>query len=604
MGGIEKAQTPKKNPLLFSKAEVKVVGRLFVALARLLQGYRSVSTLIGKWARLYPERTAIYFEDREVSYRELDKAANRVANHFLSLGAKEGDVVAVFMENCPEYLMMVAGLNKIGVVASLVNTHLRHHTLSHALTICGPSWVVAGESLLSAVEDVKDDIPVGTDKVWVWDGAAPPGYEDRYLAAAIKATSDAPPPKNVIAAPGFSTHILNIYTSGTTGLPKAARVSNRRVFFGGYALGYAMAHFSSDDVIYTPLPLYHSIGMFVGWGSALSVGAGFGIRRRFSASDFWKEAIKIGATGATFIGEMPRFLLAQPETPEEKQHKIERVITVGLRANIWEEFQERFGIKKIYEFYGATETNVGIMNVEGKPGYLGRLMPLQAAVVKWDAEAETIIRNDKGCCQWVEPGEEGMLIGRISPVLNLLGFDGYVDDEATRNKILEGAFNSWDRFFITGDVVKLHDDRWVSFVDRSGDTYRWKGENVATKEVEFVIDGCESICDVNVYGVKVPNEEGAAGMAALVPEDGFDTEIFSRFVCENLPYYARPLFVRVMDELPMTVTMKHIKYVLKKDGFDPTKINDPVYFWDRHEEKYRPLEEDLYADILQGNLKL
>lgn len=588
--------------MLVTKTELLVVSRLFVSMSKMLAGGRSIARLIEKWARIAPDRTAIYFEDRRVSYRELNEQANRVANHFRSLGAKEGDVVAVYMENCPEYLMLIAGLNKIGVVSSLINTHLRHKPLIHAFVICNPSFAVASEPLMPAMDEVLSELPLSRDKVLVWDGKAPAGEESRDLGAALEKAS-AQPPANP-AKPGFTKHVLNIYTSGTTGLPKAARVSNRRVFFSGYALGYAMGRFGKDDVIYTPLPLYHSIGMFVGWGSSLATGAGFGIRRRFSASDFWSEAKNFGATGATFIGEMPRFLLSQPPGPHEKDHSIRRVITVGLRANIWNEFQQRFGIEKIFEFYGATETNVGIMNLEGRPGFIGRYIPLQAAVVKWDSDNESIIRNEKGRCERVKPGEEGMLIGRVSRVLNLLGFDGYVDDEATRTKLIKGVFQPWDEFFVTGDVVKLHEDRWVSFVDRSGDTYRWKGENVATKEVENVLDGCDGICDINVYGVKIPGQEGAAGMAAVVIEGELDCDQLSVFVSDNLPHYARPLFLRVCDELPMTVTMKHIKYQLKKEGFDPAKIKDPIYFWDRHEQKYKRLEEDLYADIVGGNFKL
>jgi len=588
--------------MIINRAELKVMGRLFVSLYRLLRGDRSVARLVEKWARLTPERTAVFFEDRRVSYRELNEWANRVANFFRSQGAKPGDVVALYMENCPEYLMVVTGLNRIGVVTSLINTHLRHQPLRHAFNICNPRWLIAGVSLLPAIEAVAAELPAGIEETWIWDGKAPAGQEQRDLGPALEKTPASPPANP--DKPAFKAHVINIYTSGTTGLPKAARVSNRRIFFSGYALGYALARFSNQDVIYTPLPLYHSIGMFVGWGSVLVTGAGFGIRRRFSASDFWAEAKRFGATGATFIGEMPRFLLAQAPDPSDRDHPVRRVITVGLRANLWEEFQRRFGIEKIFEFYGATETNVGIMNVEGRPGFLGRYMPLQAAVVKWDADRECLLRDEKGRCQWVEPGQEGMLIGRVSSVLNLLGFDGYVDDEATQTKLIKGAFSSWDEFFVTGDVVKLHEDRWVSFVDRSGDTYRWKGENVATKEVEVVLDSCAEVCDVNVYGVKVPGEEGAAGMAALVREKDWDLDRFSAFVCENLPHYARPLFLRICKEMPMTVTMKHIKYTLRKDGFDPEKIADPVYFFDRREQKYKRLDEDLYQDIVCGNLKL
>jgi len=540
-----------------------------------------------------------------MTFREQNELTNRVANHFRSLGGKTGDVVAVNMENCPEYLALLAGLHKIGMVASLVNTHLRQKVLAHALTICSPRWIVASESLIPAIEDVLPDVSFGKDSIWVWDGKAPADYQERDLSKALAKLSSDPP--DTPHKPKFDDHILNIYTSGTTGLPKAAKVSNRRVFFSGYGLGYAMASFNDQDCIYAPLPLYHSMGMYTSWGSALATGAALGIRRRFSGSEFWDDAIKYKATGAVFIGEMPRYLLAQPPKPQDKEHNIKRVICAGLRANIWEEFQERFGIEKIFEFYGATETNVGIMNLEGRPGMLGRLVPLQSTAVKWDPDAETLIRNKQGRCDRIEEGEEGMLIGNLNSIFNLLGYDGYLigsSEEDNQLKRATDVFRKGDEWFVTGDVVKLHDDRWVSFVDRAGDTYRWKSENVATKEVEMVLDGCPGVCEVNVYGVKVPGVEGAAGMAAVVIDREWDEKSVSEYVRSNLPHYAHPVFIRVCTELPKTSTLKHIKYVLRKDGFDPTKIEDPVYFWDRHTKQYKVLDEDLYTDIVGGNVRL
>jgi acyl-CoA synthetase (AMP-forming)/AMP-acid ligase II len=588
--------------LIPSKEEIVVLGRLQVSLARLLLGDRSSYVCIEKWAKRIPDRPAVKFEDRVVSYKELNALANKVANHFEGLGAGEGDVAAVYMENCPEYLALITGLNKVGVAASLINTHLRQKTLLHALEICSPRWVVVGSSLISALEDMGGDLPVDKDAVWVWDGDAPGEYAERDLEKAVEQAPDTPP--KIRKKPRFDDHVLNIYTSGTTGLPKAARVSNRRVFFSGWALGYSLANFNTEDCIYAPLPLYHSMAVFVSWGSALATGAALGIRRRFSASAYWDDARKFDATGAVLIGEMPRYVLAQPPGERDRDHGIRRVITAGLRANIWKDFQDRFGIEKVFEFYGATETSVGIMNVEGRPGMIGRLMPLQSYVVKWDPDREAIIRNEKGRCIKCRPGEEGMMIGRINSVFNLLGFDGYVSDEETNRKIIKGVFHSWDEFFVTGDVVKLHEDEWVSFVDRSGDTFRWKGENVATQEVEIIMDGCPGVSDVNVYGVKVPGQEGAAGMAAVVLDGDWDGGAVSVFVVENLPHYARPLFIRVSPELPMTSTLKHQKFGLKKEGFDPGKIKDPIYFWDRHTGKYRLLDEDLYADICGGNVKL
>jgi acyl-CoA synthetase (AMP-forming)/AMP-acid ligase II len=592
----------RERDVLITGEEFKVGLRLLVSFGKLMAGQCSAPNLIAKWAKLHPDRPAIYFGDRIVSYRQLYEEMNRVANHFLALGANTGDTVAVFMENCPEYLALLAGLNRAGLIGSLINTHLRHKVLTHAFTICSPRWIVASASLLPAVEEILADVPVGRPHLWVWDGEAPEAYQERDLARVLPAVSSAAPDKP--HRPKFDDHILNIYTSGTTGLPKAARVSNRRVFFSGYALGYCMSRYNYEDCIYAPLPLYHSMGIFVSWGSALATGAALATRRRFSASEFWPEAKKLNATAAIFIGEMPRYLLSLPPGPQDRDHRVRKVITVGLRANVWEEFRRRYGIEKVFEFYGATETNVGIMNLEGRPGFLGRYMPLQAAVVKWDPETETLLRDDKGRCIWCQPGEEGMLIGRKSRILNLLGYDGYLDEEANQQKAIKGAFSKWDEWFVTGDVVKLHEDRWVSFQDRAGDTYRWKSENVATKEVEMVLDECPLVAEVTVYGVKVPGQEGAAGMAALVCEGEWEEEVMSRHVAEKLPHYARPLFIRLCRELPKTSTMKLIKYTLRNDGFDPAKVQDPIFFWDRGLNRYVRLDEDLYADICAGNIKL
>ncbi len=588
--------------MLINVPEAKVLVRLFGSLGKLLVGQKSAPRLVDKWARLQPDAPAIYFEDQVITWRDQQKRMNQVANHFLSLGAETGDTVAVFLENCPEYFSLICGLHRVAMVGSLVNTHLRQKVLIHAFTICAPKWIVTSASLLPAVEDVIADIPVGRPNILVWDGPAPEAYKDRDLGLAMETASDQEPAKPY--RPLFDDHILNIYTSGTTGLPKAAKVSNRRVFFSGYGLGYSLVKYGPGDCIYAPLPMYHSMGMFVSWGGSLCTGAALGITRRFSASKFWSEAKKYNATGSVFIGEMPRYLLAMPPGPEDKDHKIRRVITVGLRANVWEQFQKRYGIEEVYEFYGATETNVGIMNVEGRPGFLGRLMPLQSAVVKWDAENEVLIRDAKGRCVKCEEGDEGMLIGNKNTVINLLGYDGYLDDDANEAKTARDVYWKGDEWFMTGDVVKVHEDRWVSFQDRAGDTYRWKSENVATKEVEIVLDDCPRVTECNVYGVKVPGAEGAAGMAAVVCDGDWDCESVTGHVLDNLPHYARPLFIRVCKELPKTSTMKLIKYTMRNDGFDPEKIKDPLYFWDRHQEKYVELNEDMYADICGGNVKL
>ncbi len=587
-----------------SKKEILFMMQANAVLYRMIRGEITGARLLEKWAKKTPDHPVIIFEDRKITYGEFDSLSNQVANHFSSLGIKKGDVVAMMMENCPEFLILFTGLNKIGAVASLLNTHLRKKPLTHAINICYPKFIVSGANLVTHIENVIDDITLNKDNIWIWDGKAPAEYEARDLNEKLKTASTAPSENQVKLK--FDDQVINIYTSGTTGLPKAARVSNRRIIVGGYGVGYMLAGIRQKDVLYVPLPLYHSLAVYVGWGATLVSGGTIVIRRKFSASNFWTDAKKVNATVSIVIGELPRYLLSQAPGPAEKDHNIKRLITVGLRGSLWEEFRNRFNINQIYEFYGATETNVGVANIEGRPGMMGRIAGVMAAVVRWDPDTETLIRNEKGRCIKVKTGEEGMLLGRKNFFTNklLLGFDGYVNQEETNKKLIKGVFHSWDEYFITGDVVKMHENKWISFCDRSSDSFRWRSENVATQEIENILSDFTKIEEVSVYGVKIPGEEGAAGMAACVFRDTMDDDGLSDFVIDNLPHYARPLFIRKCKELPKTSTFKRIKYTLRNEGFNPTEVKDPLYFWDRHQEKYMPLNNGLYEDIINGHLKL
>ncbi len=587
-----------------SKHEVFFLIRANAALFRMIRGETSGPRLLKKWAKKIPDHAVIVFEDRKVTYGELEALSNQVANHFSSLGIKEGDVVAVMMENCPEFLILVTGLNKIGAVASLINTHLRKKPLVHSINICYPKFIVASANLVTHLDDIIDDITLNKDDIWIWDGKAPAEYKARDLNETLKTASTAPSENQVKLK--FDDQVINIYTSGTTGLPKAARVSNRRILIGGYIVGHSLAAITQKDILYVPLPLYHSLALYVGWGTTLVSGGTMVIRRKFSASNFWTDAKKVNATVSVVIGELPRYLLSKAPSPAEKDHNIKKLITVGLRGSLWEEFRNRFNINRIYEFYGATETNVGIVNIEGRPGMMGKIMGIMGAVVRWDPDTETLIRNEKGRCIKAKEGEEGMLLGRKNFLTNklFLGFDGYVNKEETNKKLIKGVFHSWDEFFMTGDVVKVHKDNWISFCDRSSDSFRWRSENVATQEVENILSDFNEIEEVSVYGVKIPGEEGAAGMAACVFKEAVDGDGLSAFVIDNLPHYARPLFIRICKELPKTSTFKRIKYTLKNEGFNPNEVKDSLYFWDRHQEKYMPLNNGLYENIMNGDVKL
>jgi acyl-CoA synthetase (AMP-forming)/AMP-acid ligase II len=329
------------------------------------------------------------------------------------------------------------------------------------------------------------------------------------------------------------------------------------------------------NLIYVPLPLYHSNAMLLGFGSSLATGAAVGLRERFSASGFWPDVKKFNATSFVYIGELCRYLLNTPHVEQETQHNLQVAVGNGLRPDIWEAFQERFAIPTIREFYGSTEGNAPAINFAGKPGMIGKLAP-SMVVVQCDPATGDIQRNSQGHATRVKAGESGLLLGKIS---KLTTFEGYVDKKATEKKLEHGLFKSGDRYFNTGDLVQLHESKWLSFVDRLGDTFRWKGENVSTTEVAEILNGAQGVLESNVYGVAVPNTEGRAGMAALTTGDGFDINSFATYVNTQLSNYQRPVFIRlVQDGMRITGTFKHQKTDYRKEGFDPSRVADPLFY--------------------------
>jgi fatty-acyl-CoA synthase len=308
---------------------------------------------------------------------------------------------------------------------------------------------------------------------------------------------------------------------------------------------------------------------------------------------------RFDATAFVYIGELCRYLLNQPERPEEHSHRVRVITGNGLRPDIWTRFQERFRIPLIREFYGSTEGTAPVVNLVGRPGMVGRLQPSQT-VVRCDLESGEIVRGAGGRCERVQPGETGLLLLRISPITR---YDGYLDAEATQRKIVENAFRTGDRWFSSGDLVTLHEDAWISFADRVGDTFRWKGENVSTSEVAGILNTTPGVIESNVYGVRVPGSEGRAGMASLRCGPGFSLDALAKTVLEQLPAYQRPYFVRLLgDEMRVTGTFKHQKTDYRREGYDPSCGSDPLYYFDG--ERYVPLDADLYEALQSGQVEL
>ncbi len=560
----------------------------------------SIADFIEERVAAAPHRIAILFEDRKITNAELEAAANRTARWASAQGIGRGDVVALLMENRPEFIVTWYGLAKLGAVVALLNTNLRGHPLAHSLGIADAKHLIVGAEVGEALAGAREHL-ASWPTVWATGGSLT-GAED--LDAELETRSAEPIDRAVRRGLAASEKLFYIYTSGTTGLPKAANVSHQRALLtGGGAMG--AQQLGLEDRVYVPLPLYHSAGGVMAAVGALLSGGGLALARKFSASRFWSDCTRFEATSFQYIGELCRYLLHSPEHPDERRHRVRVCIGNGLRPEIWEAFQERFRIPQIIEFYGATEGNVALMNFDGKVGAVGRLPRLLRRVmgvelIRYDVAKDAHVRGRDGFCIPCKPGEVGEAIGRLSQAVR---FEGYTNPEATEKKILRNVFKQGDAYFRTGDLLRQDDDDYYYFVDRIGDTFRWKGENVSTSEVAEVLSVCPGVKEANVYGVSVPGQDGRAGMAALVVDASFDPLRLAERVKRELPAYARPLFLRLSPEMEVTGTFKHRKLDLVNDGFDPAKVSEPLFFLEA-ERGYVPLDADLYGRITTGGVRV
>ncbi len=545
------------------------------------------------------------FEGQLTTYDEFEARANSIAHWALAEGLKPGDCVALFMENRPDYVAVWFGLSKVGVVTALINSNLGDNALAHCINIADAKAVVMGGEQHDQLQSARPFL-TGTPSFWTLGGSVADGVQD--LEKTLATLPSTRPDRSHRAGIKAGALCLYVYTSGTTGLPKAARLPHVRTQ-GMMRSFVAACKATPRDRIYVTLPLYHGTGGLCGVGLALSVGASIILRRKFSASAFWDEAAREGATLFAYIGELCRYLLNQPPHPMERAHRIRSGFGNGLRPEIWEAFHERFGIPYLAEFYGSTEGNVSFMNLDGKVGAVGRIPRIlrrtyaNVQIVKFDVETESPVRGADGFCIPAEANEAGEMIGRISNEVRER-FEGYNDPEATRKKILRDVFETGDMWYRTGDLMKMDEGGWIYFVDRTGDTFRWKGENVATNEVGEVLSGYPGIEHANVYGVQVPGMDGRAGMAAITADEGCDVAGLHRWLRERLPDYAVPVFLRLQREAETTGTFKYRKVDLVKDGFDPSEVNEPLYFAHPERGEYVPLTQDEYETILAGGYRL
>jgi acyl-CoA synthetase (AMP-forming)/AMP-acid ligase II len=534
-----------------------------------------------------PNGLALAFEDRRFTFADVDRSVNRYAAFFRSRGIGRGDVVALLMDNRPDFLFIVFALHRLRAVAALINTNLVGAALAHAVEVCRPSAFLVGEEHADSALQVA---PTLHCKRWSQGQRAIASFEDVDLSA----HSERALPE--LEAPRLSDPAFYIYTSGTTGLPKAAVVTHKRWMTFAYAFARVMFDAGPSDVIYVTLPLYHSNAMLCAVGTSLVSGAAVALRRKFSASQFWSDVRKYDATLFMYIGELCRYLLNAPASPDERNHRIRAISGNGLRGDIWQAFQQRFGIPLIREFYGSTEGNAGLANLAGKPGMVGRLRP-GLRLVRCDLATGELARDAEGRCLSVHAGECGILLAHINP---LSSFDGYLDKAASQKKIVRDVRRRGDRWFNTGDILQLHEHGWLSFADRVGDTFRWKGENVSTNEVSAVLDRAPGVLESNVYGVAIPRVDGRVGMASLNVDERFDVDQLGPYVCEKLAMFQRPYFIRIQRDMRITGTFKHQKASYRDEGFDPSKVDDPLYVLE--DGRYLRVDAALYQRILAGEL--
>jgi len=565
---------------------------------------RILACVIEELVETRGDAPALLSAHERLTYRALDDRVNRYARWALAQNLGKGEAVCLVMPNRPEYLAIWLGITKVGGIVSLINTNLRRAALTHCLDIVKPKHIIVAAGLC---DDVRAALAAMANRPKIWSH----GNDDfARIDRAIEKLPGERLTETERRDVTIADRALHIYTSGTTGLPKAANVSHHRLMQWSFWFAGLM-NTGPDDRMYDCLPLYHSVGGVVATGAVLVRGGSVVIRDKFSVREFWDDVVNWDCTLFQYIGELCRYLVNAPDAPREKQHRLRLCCGNGLRADIWQKFQDRFAMPKILEFYAATEGNISLYNVEGKVGAIGRVPSFLAhrfplALVKSDPATQEPIRDESGFCIRCATGEVGEAIGRIHDGTAHAGaeFEGYTDAAASQKKILRDVCERGDAWYRTGDLMRADAGGYFYFVDRIGDTFRWKGENVASCEVAAAITAFPGIIEATVYGVQIPCTDGAAGMAALVVHGTLDLPELRKHLARVLPPYARPLFLRVQARIAVTATFKHQKAELVREGFDPTATGDAIYFDDPSQQAYVRLDGALFERIKAGAVRL
>ena len=566
---------------------------------------RTLPTVIDELAAIHGDAPALLSERETLTYRALAGRSNRYARWALAQGIAKGDTVCLLMPNRPEYLAAWLGVTRVGGIVSLLNSNLFGPALAHCINIVEPKQIIVAEELLAALDSARPHLakPAG---IWVHGVNATFPRIDRE----IECHSEAALTGAELRPASVADRALYIYTSGTTGLPKAANVSHHRVMTWSHWFG-GMMDTRADDRMYDCLPMYHSVGGIVAIGAVLVHGGSVVIREKFSARQFWDDIARFDCTLFQYIGELCRYLVNAEPHPRERAHRIRLACGNGLRPDVWAAFESRFRIPQILEFYAATEANFSLYNVEGEPGAIGRIPPflarrLPTALIRVDVATGEPLRDANGLCVRCSANEVGEAIGQIPDVGTSVSgrFEGYTSTQETEKKVLRNVIEANDAWFRTGDLMRKDERGFFYFVDRLGDTFRWKGENVATSEVSEAMTEYPGVVEANVYGVAIPGTDGRAGMATIVSNEELDLAGFRAHLAARLPDYARPLFLRIRNEMEVTPTFKHKKSDLAREGYDPAVVADAIYFNDAKRGAFVRMDDALYAEIQGARVRV
>lgn len=566
----------------------------------------SLGKEVEKQVRNRPGHAAFLWQEQVISYEEFNRQANRYASFFHSQGYKKGDVVALLMDNCPEYLMVVTGLAKIGVITALINTGVRGEVLAQGINMVEARSIIIGNNFIELYQTIAERLRFRSPGIVYVDGPQTAMELPSSLQSLPLWLGDCSEENPSISIEIQGKDILvYLFTSGSYGARKAVPVSHQRFWMVGQQLR-SFGYLDEDSIQYMCLPLYYNSGFTVCFSGMITTGSTMVVKPEFSATRFWSDIRHYQANYFIGVGEMFRYLYTQEERGDDADNPLEIVICNGMWGNLVKPFKQRFGIKHMIEIYGTTENVGSFFNYEEIPGMCGNLSILnqrQGEVVRFNFDSSKLLLDENDHLIKCNPGMVGVLLCEIN---DINAFYGYVNDlEATEAKIIRNAFREGDAYLNTYDLMELHENDYISFVDRLGDTYRWKAKTVSAEQVaDVILKFFGPIEDATVYGVKIPGHEGRCGMAALtfMEDETMDWKRFLSYLNRRMPEHARPIFIRIYKHLDDIYNLEEVKQQLQHEGFDISRVKDPIVYYHPQKEAYLPMTVDVYNDIMEGKL--